>query len=352
MLINMIGQIKKIHSDFYYVSSNEALGEPKDDFECKLREILKKQKAKIVVGDFVEFTPEGAIYKLLKRKNFCPRPSVANLDLIIVVSSIYDPDLDFNQLNRYLTFLKYYKIPALLCFNKDDLANKESLEEFKNKIEEIYAPLGYKTIFTSALSKDGLDELKEEIRGKLTAFCGLSGVGKSSMLNALNPKLNLRTKNVSDKLKRGTHTTRHSEIIDFGEFKVADTPGFSRLTFDFLLPSELGDLFDEIKNLKEGCKYRNCLHTKESTNCNVIKNLENIDITRYNSYIEFLEEAKKYKEKVTCDGTKTESSTKTIHSETGKREIAKIGAKKRTDSRKKTRQLTKNILNTIGEDDD
>ena len=133
----MIGIVCKIHSDFYYVIPNENKGTAANCVECKLREILKKQKNKVVVGDYVELelqgtkefqsnnNLQGAIVKILKRKNFIPRPGVANLDLMIVVSSIFEPDLDFVQLNRYLTFLKYYNIDVLLCFNKDDLTNKE-----------------------------------------------------------------------------------------------------------------------------------------------------------------------------------------------------------------------------------
>ena len=217
----MIGTVYKIHSDFYYVMPDKKEGNTENLVECKLREILKKQKVKIVAGDFVEFEPQGleennvlqgAIVKVLKRKNFISRPSVANLDLMIVVSAIFEPDLDFVQLNRYLTFLKYHNIEALLCFNKDDLATPEKLNEIKKRIIKIYKPLGYKTVFTSALNKDGLTSLKRYIKGKTIALTGQSGVGKSSLLNALNPEFNLKTKSVSEKLKRGTHTTRHSEL--------------------------------------------------------------------------------------------------------------------------------------------
>jgi len=274
ILINMIGTVYKIHSDFYYVMPD---GEnlQKALVECKLREILKKQKTKIVVGDFVE-TSDGAITKVLKRKNFCTKPSVSNLDLMLVVSAILEPELNFIQLNRYLTFLKYHNIPALLCFNKDDLTDKDELEKIKSRILNIYKPLGYDIVFTSALKCDGLVELKKYIKGKTIALTGLSGVGKSSLLNALNPKFNLRTKNVSDKLKRGVHTTRHCEILEFPDFKIIDTPGFSRLTFDFILPKDLGDYFEEIKALKNDCKYTDCLHLIENgEDCNVIKNLDN-----------------------------------------------------------------------------
>ena len=132
------GQIYKIHSDFYYVVSDGVT------FECKIREVLKKQKEKILVGDFVEFD-KGHITKIIPRKNFIKRPSVANIDQIIIVSALKEPDLDLHQLNRYVALAKYYNIPAVLCFNKEDLKWDKQL---KNKIKNIYEKLGYKITYT------------------------------------------------------------------------------------------------------------------------------------------------------------------------------------------------------------
>ncbi len=321
----MEGQIYKIHSDLYYVQKG------KTSFECKVREVLKKQREKIVVGDFVEFS-DGVITKILPKKTFIPRPSVANVDQIVIVSALKHPDLDFNQLNRYIALAKYYKIPAVLCFNKEDLGLEDSMQD---KILAIYEVLGYKIVFTSAIEKRGIEGLRKVLKGKVSALCGNSGVGKSSLVNALNPNVNLRTKSVSEKLKRGTHTTRHCEIILLDEnTSIVDTPGFSNVRFDFILPHEVDLLFDEMLQYRDFCKYGNCLHINED-NCEVLKNIENIDETRYLSYVEFVKEALEYKEKIKYNGVKQETSQKYNNNKV----YVKISGKKRQASRNTRKQM-------------
>ena len=197
------GQIFKIHSDFYYVQSEG------ETFECKLRHVLKKQKQKILVGDYVEFK-DGAIEKILPRKNYITRPSVANIDQVVIISAVKEPDLSFLQLNRYIAFAKYHNLNTVLCFNKNDLSNDDKTIE---KVFKIYEPLGFDILFTSALEGYGIEEFKSILQGKTSVLCGASGVGKSSLINAVSG-INLRTKEVSDKRGRETHTTRHCEIID------------------------------------------------------------------------------------------------------------------------------------------
>ena len=325
------GQIYKIHSDFYYVSSGG------ENFECKLREVLKKTKQSVSVGDFVEFY-DGAIEKILPRTNYIPRPSVANVDRIIIISAVKEPDLSFSQLNRYVSFAKYYGIEAVLCFNKNDLSFDDKIIE---KVFSIYEPLGYDILFTSALEGLGLDEFKEILAGKTSVLCGSSGVGKSSLINAVTG-LNLRTKEVSDKTQRGTHTTRHCEIINLDEnTRIVDTPGFSNLKFDFILPADVDRLFPEISKYRDKCKFQDCLHINE-TECCVKDNLDKIDETRYQSYLEFVEEARSYKEKVKYQGTKTEST----HKKHNDNIAVKISSRKRQSARNTLRQnVYKDIKN-------
>lgn len=330
----MNGQIFKIHSDFYYVNFNDEV------YECKVREILKKQKIKILVGDFVELEDinqtrkSAAIKSILSRKNFLTRPSVANVEQVVIISSIKEPDLNFEQLNRYICFAKYHKIKTKLCFNKNDLSEDDSIIE---KIFEIYEPLGFEIVFTSALENLGIEDFVQLLKGKTTVFCGNSGVGKSSLINALAPQLNIKTKKVSEKTSHGVHTTRHCEIINIKtgkkSIKIIDTPGFSNLKFDFILPNELDELFDEIKQYKSGCKFKDCLHIEEE-GCNVLAHIDSIDISRYQSYLSFVEEAKEYKEKVKYQGTKEETTQK----EGLNRKMAKISARKRQASRNTLKQ--------------
>ena len=317
------GQIYKIHSDFYYINSDNKI------FECKLREVLKKTKQSVFVGDFVEFE-DGAITKILPRKNYIPRPSVANIDRVIIISAVKEPDLSFSQLNRYISFAKYYGLEAVLCFNKNDLSYDDKLIE---KVFSIYEPLGYDIVFTSALEGLGLEDFKEILSGKTSVLCGASGVGKSSLINAVTG-LNLRTKEVSEKTSRGTHTTRHCEIITLDKnTRIVDTPGFSNLKFDFILPHDVDKLFPEINKYREDCKFQDCLHINEA-GCSVLEHINNIDETRYESYLEFVEEAKSYKEKIKYQGTKTE----TTHKKHNDNIAVKISSRKRQSARNTLKQ--------------
>lgn len=319
-----LGQIYKIHSDFYYVYDGT------QSFECKVREVLKKQKERILVGDFVEFT-DGFIENLVERKNFISRPSVANIDQIVIVSALKEPDLNLTQLNRYIALAKYHGIDTILCFNKSDLKWDKHL---KNKILSIYEPLGFEVIFTSATEHKGLREFEKILKGKISVLCGSSGVGKSSLINALNPNLNLRTKEVSEKLQRGTHTTRHCEIVKINKDSfLVDTPGFSNIKFDFIMPAEIDLLFDEMVEFRKNCKYGDCLHINED-GCGVLANLDKIAMSRYESYISFVTEAQEYKERIKYSGKKIENTKKIVNN----KQVVKIGTKKRQSARNTLKQ--------------
>ncbi len=320
----MKGQVYKIHSDFYYIHSEDG------SFECKIREVLKKQAQKILVGDFVEFD-NGYITSIYPRKNYIPRPAVANVDQVIIVSAVKEPELDFLQLNRYIAFAEYYGLEVKLCFNKNDLSSDDTLIE---KVFSIYEPLGYDIVFTSALEGLELDELEEIMKGKLSVLCGQSGVGKSSLINSLNPEFDLRTQRVSEKTLRGTHTTRHCEIMTISDdVRIIDTPGFSNLKFDFLLPQDVAKLFREFRPYLNTCKYQDCLHIHED-GCSILEKSDEISTARYSSYVAFVEEAKEYKERIKYQGNKTETRFKQTHNKTA----VKISVNKRQGSRRTLKQ--------------
>lgn len=319
----MKGQVYKIHSDFYYIHSEN------QSYECKIREVLKKQDKKILVGDFVEFE-NGYITSIYPRKNYIPRPSVANIDQVIIVSAVKEPELDFLQLDRYIAFAEYYGLDIKLCFNKNDLSSDDKLIE---KVFGIYEPLGYEIVFTSALEGFEIEEFSEILSGKLSVLCGQSGVGKSSLINSLNPEFDLRTKTVSEKTLRGTHTTRHCEIMTVSnDIRIIDTPGFSNLKFDFLLPHDVGKLFREIRPYVNKCKYQDCLHIHED-GCIILEE-EKVVPERYESYKEFVKEAKEYKERIKYQGNKKESRFKETHNKSA----VKISINKRQGSRRTLKQ--------------
>ena len=327
----MNGRVIKIFSDFYYVETDFGI------VECKIKTILKKQKEEVCTGDYVQLeqfdknSMQAFISNTINRSVIITRPKVANVNQVIIVSALKEPDLNFEQLNRYIAHCEYHKIKPVLCFNKEDI---EETDNLKDKVTNIYAPLGYDIIFTSALKKTGIDELKPVLKYNTSMLCGASGVGKSSLINALlNDKI-LRTLPVSEKTKRGVHTTRHCELIKiFNDSYIVDTPGFSHLKFDFILPVEVQKLFVEFNGIKEDCKYKNCLHISEDGCC--AKNIiQHINPSRFDSYKKFVEEAKEYQEKISKTSIKKEANVKYNKNKI----MTKISQKKRNLSRKTINQ--------------
>ncbi len=327
----MRGQVIKIFSDFYYVDTNEGI------VEAKLRSVLKKQNTDVYTGDFVELeqydanSKQAFISSIIERKTVMSRPKVANITQVIIVSALKEPDLDFEQLDRYIAHCEYHKIKPVLCFNKEDITETEHL---KKLICDIYEPLKYKIIFTSALLKTGIEELRPLLKNNSTILCGTSGAGKSSLINAILKHVNLKTAPVSDKTKRGTHTTRHCELIstDKNSF-IVDTPGFSQLKFNIMPANEIQNLFTEFSVKTRKCKYKNCLHISED-GCSYSDIIMAMNISRYESYKKFISEAKEYEDKISKASIKEETRSKFNQNKI----MTKISHKKRDLSRKTTKQ--------------
>ena len=292
----MQGKIVKGIAGFYYVHVVES-----GVYECKAKGIFRKDGVKPLVGDDVEIEithekdMEGNIIRILPRKNELIRPAVANIDQALVVFAVTKPRPHFNLLDRFLVMMESRHIPAVLCFNKTDIARDKEIAGLK----DIYSACGYPTVFTSAKEEDNIGELKKVLRGKTTAIAGPSGVGKSSLINLLQSEVKMETGNISAKIGRGKHTTRHSELIVLGEDSyIMDTPGFSSLYVSDLEKEELKYCFPEFAPFEGQCRFSGCGHTHEP-GCAVKNAVEEgkIHPMRYENYVVIygeLQERKRY----------------------------------------------------------
>ena len=273
------GTIVKALSGFYYVRWDGGVT------ECRARGKFRKDGVSPMVGDHVAFEPSGqsgAIMEIRPRRNYFIRPAVANVDYLVILCANVNPVTDPYLVDRVAAIAEHVGCGVIICINKCDL----------DPGDRLYAAFsvntGYRVIRTSAVTGEGCAELIELIRGKTVAFTGNSGVGKSSLLNALEPALGLETADVSDRLGRGRHTTRHIELFDVGGTLIADTPGFS--SFDLtqmqrMRKEELQYAFPEFRPLIGRCRYDDCVHLREPS-CAVLEALRSGQIapTRHESY--------------------------------------------------------------------
>lgn len=281
----MNGKIIKGIGGFYYIKTEDGI------IECKARGKFRHKDVKPMVGDNVTITIEkgkGVIEEIHERSSELLRPTVANVSLAFIVFAIKNPDINFDLLNKFLILCEYNNINVIVCLNKIDLVDEKEREEIKKRINDI----GYNVLYINAKEGNGIDILKEKMKGNITVLCGPSGAGKSTLINKLSEKDHMETGSVSEKLGRGKHTTRHSELIEIEDGYIVDTPGFSTLEIrDLMDKDSLKYCFPEFIEYNESCKYRGCLHNKEPK-CAVKEAVEEgrINKYRYNFYVKTLEE--------------------------------------------------------------
>lgn len=281
----MKGIILKGIGGFYYVRTEDGV------IECKARGKFRYDSMKPMVGDEVDIdldkNNKGFIVKIHERSSQLIRPTVSNVTQAYVVFAMKHPDINFDLLNRFLVLCEYNNIKAKVCLNKVDLCTEEEKKKIKDNINDI----GYDVFFINAKKQEGLDDLNAGLKDNITVLCGPSGVGKSTLINDFIGSVHMETGNVSEKIGRGKHTTRHSEIIEINEGYLVDTPGFSTLDMNFINKDELKNAFPEFDEYLGQCKFRGCNHYKEP-GCAVKQAVEEgkINKSRYDFYIKTFNE--------------------------------------------------------------
>ena len=287
----MQGKIIKGIAGFYYVDVAES-----GVYECKAKGIFRKEKKKPLVGDNVEIEvldekeKTGNLIQILPRKNELIRPAAANVDQALVIFAVRQPDPNYQLLDRFLITMEQQEIPSIICFNKKDLAEQEELDQ----MYQIYISCGYQVLLTSSEQEEGISQIRKILEGKTTVVAGPSGVGKSSLTNLLQEEVSMETGEISKKLKRGRHTTRHAQLLTVGEHTyLMDTPGFSSLFVERMEKEELRFHYPEFVEYEGKCRFQGCVHVHEPE-CAVKQAVEEgkIHRQRYENYVSFYEELK------------------------------------------------------------
>lgn len=269
--------VKQISNDYTVF----ALGEM---FVCKARGKFRNMDVTPLVGDFVNFDKDNNyILEILPRKNELVRPSIANVDQAVIITSLKEPNFDSNLLDKLLSIISFNNIEPIIIFTKADLLSEDEISEFKTYFDY------YKNIGIDVYMNDELDKISKLFKDKVSVFTGQSGAGKSTLLNNLDSSLNIKTGEISLALNRGKHTTRHTSLLDVYGGLVADTPGFSALNFGEMTKSDIRDNFIEFNLYRDKCRYRDCMHDKENE-CAIKDKVKSGDIliSRYNNYINFI----------------------------------------------------------------
>ena len=286
----MTGKIIKGIGGFYYVYADGII------YECKARGVFRNKKIKPLVGDNAEIEiiskdpAVGNIISISARHNELIRPAAANVDIAVVIFALSDPKPNFNLLDRFLIMMEQQEINTVIALNKSDLISQSEAADYK----KIYSESGYETFIVSASENTGIDRLREKIKGKTAIFAGPSGVGKSSILNRIFPQAEAKTGEISEKIKRGKHTTRHTELNFLGEGTyIMDTPGFSSLDVFDISEENLKYYFREFENYNDKCRFNGCVHIDEP-DCAVKNALEKglISSKRYDNYRQIYKEIK------------------------------------------------------------
>lgn len=287
----MTGKIIKGIAGFYYVNDGE-----NRVYQCRAKGIFRNRKIKPLVGDNVEFSVldeeagEGNIDEILPRKNALVRPAAANVDQALVLFALTQPAPNLNLLDRFLVMMAMEEVPVVICFNKADLGDADMEAEYRR----IYEGAGYEVHFISARDNQGMDQIREILRGRTTVLAGPSGVGKSSLTNRIQPEASMETGGISRKIERGKHTTRHSELFFVEkDTYMMDTPGFSSMYTPDIEASELKSFFPEFTGFEDDCRFLGCVHIGEKV-CGVKDAVKEgrISPSRYENYRLIYEELK------------------------------------------------------------